>query len=131
MRPRTAVASGTSRAAARRRCKRGARSPRSPPGENPQPGGVRPPILLLERLQLAGVSHLHPAVLRSPAVEGVLANSELAAQVGDAGAGVVLFERGDDLLLGEAALSHGSPPCTGGPAQFLDQDSGARSGVRG
>jgi hypothetical protein len=46
----------------------------------------------------------NPVVL-SAAVEGVLAHPDVAAQVADATAGVVLLEHGDDLLLGEAALS--------------------------
>src|SRR4051812_37877787 len=45
-------------------------------------------------------------------------------EISNFGAGLVLLKGRDDLLLGEAALSHVSPPCTGGPAELLDQDSG-------
>jgi hypothetical protein len=57
-------------------------------------------------LRLSGIAHFHPAVLRSPTIEGVLADSQLAAEVADLGTGVVLLERRDDLLPSEAALSH-------------------------
>lgn len=98
------VAARRMRVAAQSRCTRGARSLRNPPVQNPLPGGVpraspcflrspfqhlhverevgddvlQSPILLLERHQLARVAHFQPAVLRSPAIEGVLADSELA-----------------------------------------------------
>ena len=65
-------------------------------------------VLLLQPLQPLCVGHVHPAELGFPPVEGLLANSELSADLGCCPAGLVLFQGQDDLLLGVSALSQGA-----------------------
>src|SRR5581483_6378502 len=57
-------------------------------------------------LELAGVGDLHPAVPRSPLVEGCVADPVLAAQLAYRQAGSVLLQHLDNLLFRESALTH-------------------------
>jgi hypothetical protein len=74
---------------------------------------VQLPVLILERLQRAGVGDLHRAVLRPPRLEGRVADPVLSAAVPDRDPRLVLLQDPDDLLLAEPALAHRPSPLDG------------------
>src|SRR5262249_46400653 len=67
---------------------------------------LQPPVLLFQRLQLAGVGDLHPAEPRSPLVECRIADAVLPAHIGRRQSGRMLLQHLDDLLFGKSALAH-------------------------
>src|SRR6185312_1396698 len=56
------------------------------------------PVLLLESLQLAGVRHLHPAILRTPVIKRRIADPMLAANIRRRHPSLMLLQNPDDLL---------------------------------
>src|SRR6202050_1785121 len=63
-------------------------------------------VLVLQRFELAGVGDLHPAIARSPLVEGGIADAVLATQLARRQSGSMLLQHLDDLLFRESALTH-------------------------
>src|SRR6185437_14410256 len=67
---------------------------------------VRKILDVIQSLELAGVGDLHPAIARSPLVEGGIADAVLAAQLARRQSGSVLLQHPDDLFFRESALAH-------------------------
>src|SRR5580698_9034798 len=63
-------------------------------------------VLVLQRLELAGIGDLHPTVARAPLVEGRIADAVLAAQLARRQSGSVLLQHLDDLFFRKSALTH-------------------------
>src|ERR1700691_5094673 len=63
-------------------------------------------ILVLQRLELAGVGDLHPAIARSPLVERGIADAIFATQLAGRQSGSVFLQHLDDLFFRESALTH-------------------------
>ncbi len=64
-------------------------------------------IFVAQLLQLAGFAGRHPAVDLLPAIEGLLGDPDLAADVPDGHAALDLLQDGSDLLDGKALFLHG------------------------
>jgi IS5 family transposase len=77
------------------------------------PGNTASGVLVLQPLQLAGVRHFHPAVLRAPCVERRVADAVLAAQVRRRGTSLMLLEQPSNLLLREPRSLHRPSPVDG------------------
>ena len=77
------------------------------------PGHVTPPCSGQDLVKIPGLRVATPTFaghrvvgpMAAPAVEGVRADPELGAEISNLGAGLVLLEGHDDLLVGEAVLS--------------------------
>src|SRR5690606_6959001 len=67
---------------------------------------LQPRILVLQSPQPLGLRQLHPAELGLPFVNAGVADTVLAAQIGDRNAGLVLFQNPDDLLVRKTATLH-------------------------
>ena len=65
------------------------------------------PVLGLELFQLLGLGDLQPPVLGAPAVERLLGDPVLPAQIGRLRARLRLLQDPDDLLFGESLPLHG------------------------
>src|SRR5690606_20744799 len=63
-------------------------------------------VLILQSPQAPGLRHLHAAKLRFPLVDAGVANTVLAAQIGDRNSSLVFLQNADDLLFREAAALH-------------------------
>src|SRR5262249_17705820 len=94
---------------------------------------LEPGVLGLHLLEALGLVGLEAAVLVTPAVEGLLADPQALADLGDGQTlrqvGFGLAQLGDDLL-GRVSL-HGSSPGPAGPQRLsyhLDRFLGSRSG---
>jgi hypothetical protein len=74
---------------------------------------LQPGVLLLQRLQPAGVRHLHATVLRLPLIEGRFADPGLAAHIGGLRPRLLLPQYRDDLLLGGPRSFHRPSPFGG------------------
>jgi hypothetical protein len=74
---------------------------------------LQPAVLVFERLEFAGVRHLHPAVARSPLVERRVADAILAAHFAGRQPSAVLLQNLGDLLFCESALTHVRLPKNG------------------
>src|SRR6185436_5538908 len=73
------------------------------------------PVLVLERPEPLRLAHVHPAELRLPAVEGLLADPVAAAKLGCLRPRLGLLQDADDLLVLELAASHRSVHFKPGP----------------
>jgi hypothetical protein len=71
---------------------------------------LEPAIIVLERFHLGDVADFHAAELRFPDIKRSRADAVAAAEILGRDAGLVLFEDGDDLRLGEPGLFHGWSP---------------------
>ena len=67
-------------------------------------------VFFFQLAQTPQLGDAHTGELFLPAVEGLLADAELAADVGDRRTGLGLAERVGDLLLSKGGLLHLAPP---------------------
>ena len=70
-------------------------------------------VLILHRLQLRDLGHIHPALLRFVLAERGLAETVLAAHLCRRHSGFLYFEHPDDLGFPKTALSHLFTPSKG------------------
>lgn len=90
-------------------------------------------VLLLELLEFPELAHAQAAALLLPAAEGRLRDPQLAADLPDRRAGLLLLQRHRDLLLHKPALKGGSPAPPGAfrSAPFLAQNVSRRGSDSG
>jgi hypothetical protein len=67
---------------------------------------LQTPILVFERAQLLRIAHIHPAVLRAPAIERGLADAVLANEIRHLLAGLGRLQDLDHLLFAKPTLPH-------------------------